>query len=240
MQPSKLHFVQRFDDVRQVVISRIGESLVKAARRIQRLGDVADVELEELLALRQIFDELYRCAAHQVAALQPAANAQAYADVGAVCDFQRALVAFKVAEDAARHARHGVDRRIIRMDADINPGALRHGFDLLDKIFVVFPDFVFAEHAAVRQRPLKIAESDGLVGRFQIQTACCCTAAHLAPDIAAPDAVAHVGVGCVMDARFAQIGDVLQVAMRSCGRDREVPASRPTCCAADSFAGDKS
>lgn len=106
----EVHFVQRFDDVRQVVISRIGESLVKAARRVQRLGDVADVELEELLALRQIFDELYRCAAIRSPPSSQQPTHRHTPDVGAVCDFQRALVAFKVAEDAARHARHGVDR----------------------------------------------------------------------------------------------------------------------------------
>ena len=56
-----------------------------------------------------------------------------------------------------------------------------------------------------------VAHPVALMGRAQVQAARRRAAAHGTAHFAAPDAVAHVGVGGVMDARLAQVGDVLEV-----------------------------
>src|SRR5699024_4136656 len=70
-----------------------------------------------------------------------------------------------------------------------------------------------AVDAAVGERPVEGPEGRGAVGRVQVQAAGGRAAAHLAPGVPAPDAVAHVRIGRVVDARLAKVRDVLQVAV---------------------------
>ena len=120
----------------------------------QRRADVAEVDLPDLLGA-EVADHLFGILAGELlAALEPGAAAQADADVRAVGDLQRPLVAFEVAEDAARHAGQHGHRRIVGMDADAHARLFGDRRHLLDEVGVVLPDLFLGELAAVRERLL--------------------------------------------------------------------------------------
>ena len=177
----------------------------------QGRADIAEVNLPDFLGA-EVADHLFGILAGELlAALEPRAAAQADADIGAVGDFQRPLVAFEITEDASRHAGQYGDRRIVGMNADAHAGFLGDRRHLFDEVGVVLPDLFLGENAPVRQRLLPGLAVPGaaLVGAGHVEFAARCAADGGAP--AAPDAVAHVRVGGVVDPRLAQIADVLLV-----------------------------
>src|SRR5205807_5435019 len=145
------------------------------------------------------------------AAFQPRAAAQAYAHVRAVGDLHSAAVAIEVGENTARHAGQDGDRRIVRMNADTHAGLFGHRRHLLNEKRVVLPDFLLGELAAMGKRSFEgHAVPDALlVGAVEVELAGGGAADSGAA--AAPDAVAHVGVGGVVDAGLAEIAKVLLV-----------------------------
>ena len=97
------------------------------------------------------------------------------------------------------------------MNADAHAGLFGHRRHLLDEVGVVLPDLFLGEVAAVGKRLLPgLAVPNALfVGAGHIELA-----GRRAADVgasAAPDAVAHVGVGGVVDAGLAEVADVLLV-----------------------------
>ncbi len=112
------------------------------------VGNVAEVDLEELVNAAEVADRLDDTDSHTCfAALEPAANAQANANIGAVGDLQGALVARESAEDTAGDAAESVDRRVVRVDTDIDSFAFgdrgdRYGSRVPSargRVSVVFP-----------------------------------------------------------------------------------------------------
>ena len=92
------------------------------------------MDLEQLVLAPRIIPAevpygLHRRGPHQLrAGLEPAAEAQTHADVGAVGDRQRALEAREGAEEGAWDpAELHAPRRIVRVQPDEDAGLLRHG-----------------------------------------------------------------------------------------------------------------
>ena len=156
-----------------------------------------------------MFDGVHHAVAHaDLAALQPAAHAETDADVGAVGNLHRLLVALEVAEHTARNAAQGVDRRIVGVDADTHASLLGHRRNLADHVGVVVPQFFFAVDAPVGQ--LALVDLAGPVphGIVDVERARVHAAAPFGPP-GRPDAVGHVRVGVVLDARRADVADKL-------------------------------
>src|SRR5262249_37770192 len=142
---------------------------------------------------------------------EPGAAAEADAHVGAVGDFQGALVAGEVAEDAARDAGKDGDGRVVGVDPDPDADLLGDRDHLADEIGIVLPDLILGEHAAVGERLLPALARPGssLVRARQVEFAC--GGASYLGTAAGPDAVAHVGVGCEVDVGRREIAEVLLV-----------------------------
>src|SRR6476660_6855120 len=96
----KPHLAQRTHDLPHLHVAIVHESLSEMRNRG---ADVAEVDLPKLAHAAEIADGADHVHAHQFPALKPGPAAQAHADIGTLGDLERALVAFKVAEDAARH-----------------------------------------------------------------------------------------------------------------------------------------
>ena len=183
--------------------------------------DVAEVDLEDPPAA-EVLDGGEHVPPHQVAPLQPAADAEADADVGAVGDLHRLLVAVEAGEDAPRHAAEIGHRGVVGVDADEHPRLLGHGPDLPRPVLEVGPHLLLGELAAVGQgQPVAPAAPGAGLGAVQVEAAGRGAAAGgLA--LRAPDAVAHVGVGRVRDAGAAEVPDVALVLL-----DLGVAAGQP-------------
>src|SRR5579862_9792962 len=107
------------------------------------------------------------------------------------------------------------------MDTDENSLLFRHWNHLLDEVLVVVPDFLFRINAAVGERTLKLLVSPTSFGRGQIEGAGArATASSFRRR--APDAVAHVRVGGVVDPRLAKIAQKILVQLNFLVAAREV------------------
>src|ERR1039458_419591 len=203
-----VHVAQRLHDLVHVVVAVIHEGLDEVR---QRRADIAEVNLPDLVGAEVADHLLGILAGELLAALQPGAAAHADADIGTVGNFQRPFVAIEVAEDAARHAGQHGDRRIVGMDADAHARFVGNRRHLLDEVSEVLPDLFLGKYAPVGERllPGLAVPYALLVGAGHVEFAAGGAADGGAPT--APDAVAHVGVGGVVDPRLAQIADVLFV-----------------------------
>src|SRR5262249_55200346 len=153
---------------------------------------------------REFADRGENVAAGRFPTLHPRAAAQAHADIGAVRDLERLHVAVKCAEDMTRDAAEFRNRRVIGMDAD--SGTLLFGGrnHLLDEVGVVFPQLLLREAAAMRQRSFEYLVGPVSLRGLLTERARRCSATRSFP-LRAPDTVAHVSVGRVVDARFAEV-----------------------------------
>ena len=91
--------------------------------------------------------------------------------LGLLAHFERPLVSFEAAEDAAGNAtehRHGW---IVGMDSDIDPLLLGHRDYLLDEVLVVIPDLFFSVDPPVRQRTIEFFSAPVSFGRGEIEHA---------------------------------------------------------------------
>ena len=86
---------------------------------------------------------------HQCAALQPAVDAEAYPNIGAVCDSHRLLIAVKAAENAPRHAAQAKLGRIVWMDSNADTLFFSHGHNLRNEVAEVFPNLLLAVDSSV-------------------------------------------------------------------------------------------
>src|SRR5262249_12120861 len=128
------------------------------------------------------------------------------AKVGAVRALQRPLVASEVAEDAAWDTSQGVDRRIIRVEADEDSLAFRHGPDLADEVGVVVPQFLLAVDASVGQFALVGLLVPVALRAREVQSSRL-DAPSTPGGTGAPDAVGHVGIGVVADPGRPQVAE---------------------------------
>ena len=131
--------------------------------------------------------------------------------MGGVGDFERFFVALEGAEDAAGNAGEHGDGRVIGVDADAD--IVFHGDrgDAADEVFVVVPEFGFGVDAAVGEGPLEDLAGPEAFAAFGhvVATGGGGTAGGFA--VGMPDAVAHVGVGDVLDIGLAAVLQVLLV-----------------------------
>ena len=177
----------------------------------QGLIDIAEMDFVDFALAAKFLNRFEDAFAHQGATLEPAADAEANANVGAVGNVEGALIAVVVAEDAAGDTREFGLRGIVGVEADFNPGFFGNRHNFLDKTLIVRPNFFFGITTTV-------AEWFGVVGaipvaarRFaEVEGAGAGSAAGLFT-FAAPNAVCHVGIGGIGDTRLAQVAQVLLV-----------------------------
>ena len=115
------------------------------------------------------------------------------------------------------------------MDADIDALVFGHGGDLANHVLVVVPDFFFAVGTAVRQLaavdlPVPVALGGGDI---QHPRRCAATTDRMPRT---PDAVAHMGIGIIVDPGRTEVADELDklldllIAARQVERDlRQLP-----------------
>ena len=98
------------------------------------------------------------------------------------------------------------------MDADLHALLLGDGRHLADEVCVVFPDLFLGEHPAMRKGfpPSRVLPSAELI-RIRTVVFPAQGAANLCAGPAAPDPVAHVRVGGVLDARLGEVPQVVFV-----------------------------
>src|ERR1700691_3957976 len=204
----KLHFNQGGHDLGHIVISVVHEGLDEVR---QRRADIAEMDLPDLLRA-EITDHLRRVFMHERrAAFVPASATQTDADVGTVGNLHRSLIAFEIGEDAAWNpCQYGL-WWIIRVDSDADAVFFSDWRNLLDEVGVVLPDLFFRKHAAVGERliELLISPNAHLIGAGHIKFSG--GGAADGGSAAAPNAVAHVSIGGVVDAGLAQVANVLLV-----------------------------
>ncbi len=204
---AKIHVDQRAHHAPHVGVAVVDEGLDEVGNR---RGHVAEVNLPELAHLREALDGVEDVLAGVLAALHPGPAAQAHADIRTIRDLQRLHVAVVIAENAARHAGEFGDGRIVGVNPDANAQLFGHGHDLLDEVRVVLPDLFLRELAAVRKRRFEHLARPVALGRLHPEGARRRPATRgLARR--APDAVAHVRVGGVVNARGGQVPEVILV-----------------------------
>jgi len=96
------------------------------------------------------------------------------------------------------------------MNADTNAGFLGYWNYLFDKVRVVFPELLLAVFPAMSQRPFEHLPHPVALRVFFVKGAGRRSAARGFPG-RTPDAVAHMGVGGIKNARFRKIAKVLFV-----------------------------
>ena len=100
---------------------------------------IAKMNLEYFLLFSKIINGFQHVLAHQRTALKPAANTEAYPDIGAVGNFHGLFITIKIAEYTTGYTGEFRYRRIIRMYADIDTFLFCHGGSLLYKILIIGP-----------------------------------------------------------------------------------------------------
>ena len=127
------------------------------------------MDLEELLALGEVPYRPRHIDAHALlTTLQPAADAQADADVGAVGDVHGSLVACEVAENTSWDPAQRINGWIIGVNTYEDPRFLGHGSDPPDHVFVVLPQLVLRVLAAVGQLPLELLAAPPPLGVLDV------------------------------------------------------------------------
>ena len=172
---------------------------------------IAEMDLKDLAPATEVADGIHQVLAHEGAAFEPAAAAQTDADAVAVGDLQGATIALKTAEDAARHSAEFGHRGIVGMDADAHAQFLRYWCDSPDEVREVVPDLFGRVLAPVREGATEgLALPVSLARLGLVENAGGRAAYQFTPS--APNAITHVGIGCVGQAgsmQVAQIPDVL-------------------------------
>src|SRR5580698_9169503 len=204
----KLHFNQRGHDLRHIVVSIVHKGLDEVR---QRCAYVAEMDLPDFLRT-EIANHLRRVLMHESrAAFVPASATETDADVGAVGDLHRSFIAFEVGKDAAWNSSQYGLRGIIRVNSNADTVLFRYWCNLFDEVGVVLPNLILGKHAPVGKRliELLISPNTHLVGTCHIKLSG--GGAADGGSAATPDAVAHVGVGGVVDAGVAKVTNVLLV-----------------------------
>src|SRR4029079_6724734 len=199
---------ERLHDLPHVVVAVVHERFDKMR---QRGADVAEMDLPDL-PRAEISNHLLGILSRQLlAALEPGPATQADADVRAVSDLHRPLVALEVAKDASGNAgKHG-HRRVVRMDADVSSAPLRYRRNLLDEVRVVLPDLVLAKHPSVGKRARKHL---AIPIAARVRAVLVELARRRTPNrrpTTGPDTVAHVRIRRIGDTRLAEIAHILFV-----------------------------
>src|SRR5579864_3379122 len=195
------HFTQRTHDLPHFHVAVIDKRFDEMR---DGRADVAEVDLPQFPHAAEVADGAHHVHAHQFPALEPGSATKADADVRAGGDFERALVAFEVAEDATGHAAEQGHRRIIGMHTDEDALFFGYRDNLLNKVFVVIPDFLFRVDAAVRERTFEIFAGPVACRGVEVEGTGARAAARGFGG-GTPDAVAHVSVRRVMQAGAAEV-----------------------------------
>ena len=201
----ELDFAQGAHDLVHILVAVVDQGFGPRLRH--GVSHVAEMDFEELIVGGEMFDSIDHTVAHaNFAPFQPAANAKADANVGAVGNFHCFLVTSKVAEHTAWNTAQRIDGRIVGVDADKDAGILGHRRNLADHVGVVVPQFFFTVGTPVGEFAGEGHVTPTPDGVFDVKHPRVHTAATGgAPG--RPDAVAHVGIGVVHDARRADVAD---------------------------------